>query len=418
MLLKQEYHICPVVNNVFQHAWLAGAAAFAVLLSGLVVPAVAAQAEQLHPAPADDAVSIAIELYRNLEYDQAQAVLEEFLRTHPGDLRGLNTLASVILYREMFQRGLLDSNLYGKQGEAFQPATTPVSPEFERRLFAVLDKAQAAADQRFQKNPGDEEAQYWGGVTHAVRATYLFTVKRSWFGALSDAKAADRQHSELLKRDPNYVDANLVVGAQDYVVGSLPWVIKPIAALVGAHGDREGGLRKVELVAAKGNYAKLDAITLLAVLYQREERWADARHMLEQLVPRHPRGFLAAQELAGVCMHLQDFRCAASTYDVLLEKNHAGPPNTSWRRFWTAKVLYLSAQAHEKLGENNLALSRYEEAGRLKGDDSYPRRAQLAHANLLERLGRDNEARAQYQQLVANSPESDEGKAAKRALRH
>ncbi len=405
------------MKNAFHRGWLVHASALAVLLSALVAPATAVLPDKSQPSATKDPISIAIDHYRNLEYDQAQAVLEQFLKAHPDDLRGLNTLASVILYREMFQRGLLDSNLYGKKGEAFQPATTPVSASFEHQLFAVLDKAQAAADQRVQKDPGDEDAQYWGGVTHAIRATYLFTVKRSWFGALSEAKAADKQHSALLERNPNYVDAALVVGAQDYVVGSLPWVIKPIAALVGVHGDREGGLKKVELVAAKGNYARLDAITLLAVLYQREERWADARHMLEQLVPRHPHGFLAAQELASVCTHLQDYRCAASTYDALLDKYHSGPPNASWNRFWVAKVLYLSGQSHEKLSENNLALARYEGAERFKGDDRYVRRCQLAHADLLQRLGRGDEARSEYQRLASNFPDSEEGTAAKKALK-
>jgi tetratricopeptide (TPR) repeat protein len=343
-----------------------------------------APAQGPKPLPTDP-VSGAIDHYRNLEYDPAQATVEGFLKSHPDDLRGLNTLASIVLYREMFQRGLLDSHLYGKEGEAFQPATEPVSAEFERRLYGVLDKAQALADQRVHRDPADEGAQYWGGVTHATRATYLFTVKRSWFAALSDAKAADRQHAELLKRDPNFVDANLVVGAQDYVVGALPWILKPVASLVGVHGDRDGGLKKLELVAAKGKYARLDAITLLSVLYQREERWADARKMLERLAPQHPHGFLAAQELAGVCTHLQDYRCAASTYDLLLDRYRAGPPNASWKRFWAAKALFLAGQSHEKLGENELAMKRYDEASRLKGDDRYVRKAELAHADLLRR---------------------------------
>jgi len=396
-----------------------GKATAQVAAALLLLCTVSAAADSKHTAhqPADDPVTAAIDRYRNLEYDAAQAMVEEFLKTHPGDLRALNTLGSIILYGEMFQRGLLDSHLYGQQGEAFQPATSPVSPEFEKRLFAVLDQAQNLADQRVQQDPADEAARYWGGVTHASRATYLFTLKRAWFAALGEAKAADRLHNELLQRDPNFVDANLVVGAQDYVVGALPWVIRPVAKLVGVHGDKDGGLKKLELVAARGKYARLDAITLLSVLYQREERWADARHMLELLVPQHPRGFLAAQELAGVCTQVNDFRCAAATYDALLERYHAGPPNLSWRRFWVAKVLYFSGQAHEKLGHDEVALARYAEAEQLRRDDPYIRKAGLAHADLLKRLGHGDQARAQYQQLASAFPDTDEGKAASKALR-
>jgi tetratricopeptide (TPR) repeat protein len=213
------------------------------------------------------------------------------------------------------------------------------------------------------------------------------------------------------------VDANLIVGVQDYVVGSLPWPVKVLAALVGAHGDRERGLREIELVAQKGNYARDDARTLLAVLYQREERWSEARQVLEDLVQRFPRSFLSAQELATVCGRLGDFRCVAATYDELLAKNQAGPPNSSWKRFWLAKALDLSGQAHEKLGENELALEHYSQAAKLQGDDPYIRRAQLADADLLQRMGRVEEARLHYEQLASASPDSEEGKMARKALR-
>ncbi|MBZ5647907.1 MAG: tetratricopeptide repeat protein [Acidobacteriia bacterium] len=391
-----------------------------VLLAVLLLPTVAVAAPRKHTAPhqapAQDPVAVAVDHLRNLEYDPAQVLLDGFLKEHPDDLHGLNLLGTVILYREMFQRGLLESHLYGKKGEAFNPTTTPVTDEFQKQLFDVLDKAQSLADERVQKDANDKEALYWSGVTHGTRGTYLFAVKRSYSAALGEAKAANKQHKALLKLDPAFVDANMIVGVQDYVVGSLPWIIKVLAALAGAHGNREQGLREIELVAQKGNYARDDARTVLAVLYQREERWADARRVLEELVRRFPRGFLSAQELGAVCTRLEDFRCAASTYDVLLEKYHAGPPNSAWKRFWVAKALYLSGQAHERLGETDLALARYDEGAKLKDQDRYIPRCDLAAADLLARTNRMDQARPRYEQLAASYPGSDEAKAAKKAL--
>ena len=390
----------------------------AIVVASLALSAEASPSRKRAPQqPSADPLAVAQDHFRNLEYDQAQAALDGFLKDHPDDLQALNNLGMVILYREMFHRGLLESHLYGKKGEAFDPVTTPVTPEFQDQLFAVLDKAHSLADQRVGKDPKDKEALYWGGVTHGTRATYYFTLKRSWKGALDEAKAAQKQHKTLLELDPAFVDANLIVGVQDYVVGSLPWIVKLFAALVGAHGDRDRGLAEVEKVAQNGNYARDDARTVLAVLYQREERWADARHVLEDLVRRFPRGFLSAQELASICARLEDFRCAASTYDTLLAKYHAGPPNAAWTRFWVAKVLYLSGQAHEKLGENDLALARYDEGAKGKDQDRYIPRCELAAADLLARTGRTDQARPRYEQLAAAYPDSDEGKAAKKALR-
>lgn len=356
-----------------------------LLLVLLLSPSWAARKPAQQTAP-EDPVALAMDHFRNLEYPQAEAVLDGFLKQRPDDLRALNLQGNVILYGEMFRRGLLESQLYRKDGEAFEPTKTPVTPEFQKHLFDVLDKAQAVADSRSAKDPNDKEARYWAGVTHGIRATYYFSLKRSWKGALDEAKSAQKEHAALLKLDPDFVDAKLIVGVQDYVVGSLPWPVKMLAALVGAHGDRARGLQEVQAVAEKGNYARDDARTVLAVLYQREERWGDARRALEELTPRFPRGFLSAQELASVCTRIGDLRCAASTYDLLLDKYHAGPPNDAWKRFWVAKVLYLSGQAHEKLGANEAALARYAEAEQLKKDDPYIRKAALAHADLLKRV--------------------------------
>ncbi len=394
--------------------------AVSLLLVVLLISPVATAARKHAPAqqaPPEDPVATAVDHLRNLEYEPAETLLDGFLQQHPEDLRAWNLLGTVILYREMFRRGLLESHLYGKKGEVFQPTTAPVSEQFERKLYAVLDKAHSLADARLQKDPKDRDALYWGGVSHGTRATYLFAVKRSYMAALGEAKSANKQHQALLQLDPGFVDANMIVGVQDYVVGSLPWPVKVLAALVGAHGNRERGLQEVELVAQKGNYARDDARTVLAVLYQREERWSDARRVLEELVQRFPRGFLSANELATVCSRLDDFRCVAATYDELLAKYHAGPPNPSWKRFWAAKVLYLSGQAHERLREDERALARYDEAAKLSGDDAYLRRAQLADAELLQRLGRTEEARARYERLASAFPDSEEGKLARKALR-
>ena len=390
-----------------------------VILLALSAPAMAGSRKHSLPqqVPAEDPLAAAVDHLRNLEYEPAETLLDSFLKDHPDDLRAWNTLGTVILYREMFSRGLLESQLYGKKGEVFQPATTPVSEQFQRRLYEVLDKAQALADARQRKDARDREALYWSGVTHGTRATYLFAVRRSYKGALGEAKTANQEHKELLRLDPGFVDANLIVGVQDYVVGSLPWPVKVLAALVGAHGDREQGLHEVELAAQHGNYARDDARTVLAVLYQREERWADARRVLEELVQRFPRGFLSAQELATVCSKLDDTRCVASVYDGLVAKYHAGPPNPSWKRFWAAKALFLSGQAHEKLGESEQALERYSEGTQQQGDDRYIRRAQLADAQLLQRLGRSQEALSHYEQLASAFPDSEEGRAARKALR-
>ena len=46
----------------------------------------------------------------------------------------------------------------------------------------------------------------------------------------------------MLELDPNFVDAKLVVGTHNYVIGHLPWSVKVAAALAGLSGSSEKGL--------------------------------------------------------------------------------------------------------------------------------------------------------------------------------
>ncbi len=193
-----------------------------VLLIWLAVKA--AGQEAFRPAP--DVIRLAKELQLNLDYDEAEKRLQTFLERNPEDLPALNLLATVVLYREMFQRGLLESQLYRDQGEIFKPKQEPLSAEFQQRLAEVVGRPQAAAEQRLQSDPKNKDAMYWAGVAHGTRATYEFALRRAWLAALQEAKDATRYHRDLMKLDPAYVDAQLIVGINDYVVGSLPWYIK------------------------------------------------------------------------------------------------------------------------------------------------------------------------------------------------
>ncbi len=111
----------------------------------------------LFPAPVSgqgdthDLVAQAKQQQLNLQYDEAQKLLEKHLQEQPADLPALNLLASVILYREMFDRGLLESQLYGKKGDIFKPKQEPLPEEFQRALTKALNKAESAAEERLKK---------------------------------------------------------------------------------------------------------------------------------------------------------------------------------------------------------------------------------------------------------------------------
>jgi tetratricopeptide repeat protein len=359
-----------------------------------------------------DVIRQAKELQLNLDYDEAEKRLRTYLEIQSDGLPALNLLSTVILYREMFRRGLLESQLYGNKGEIFKPKPEPLSAEFQQSLLATLERAQAAAEGRLKNDPKDKDALYWAGVAHGTRATFEFALRRAWVAALHQAKDATRYHRDLAKLDPSYVDAQLIVGINEYVVGSLPWYIKALAALAGAHGDRIGGLAKVQRVAESGNFAREDARFMLDVLYQREKRFQDALAIVEPMAQQYPRNFLLRMELASLYRELKDSRKAAEVYDRLAAKYQAGEVP----KLPAAKVMWLAGQTHEALDERDKAIEAYEQAGRV-GGAPFSYRALLAAGHLYAQMNRQDDARREYEKVAQATPESDEGRQAKKALR-
>ena len=382
----------------------------------LILP-VGGQSQTL-PAPTQDRdpVSIAIDHYHNLEYDAAKQQLRGWIDSHPTDLRALNYLATTTLYNEMFDRGVLESSVYGEGGDIFKSSKVAVTSSFQQQLLSILDKAQNLAEERLKNDPNDKDAMYWAGVSHGTRATYHFALRKEYMPALHEASAAHKYHSDLLKAEPDYVDAYLVVGMNNYVVGSLPWYVKVLASLTGRHGNREEGIRQVKRVTETGNYARADAKVMLAVLEQREKMYAQALALYQDMARSYPRNYLLQYETANLFGALNDWHSAAQAYDAILAQQRAGAPG--YEKVPIAKVLYKSGQAYERLQQYESALNRYCDAGALSGTDRFIYASELAAANVYTRLQQPRAARSHYQRVADAMPGTEEGKTARSALKN
>ncbi len=352
---------------------------------------------------------------RNLEYGLARNQLEAWLSQHPRDLRALNYLASTYLQEEMFRQELLESRVYASGGEAFREDKPAVSAAFRQNLFDVLNKAESFALERLRENPRDEMALYWIGYTHVTRAIYHLTVAKSHRAALGDAKEARTYHAELLGLNPAFVDAMLVVGIYDYIVGSLPWYLKFVAAITGHHGDKQRGLASIERVTREGRLARDDARQFLAILYYREKRYPEALAILEDLSRAYPRNFVIPQEIARTYKAQGNWRLAAGTYDQILARHRSG--QAGYRTIPLTKILFQAGQAHAELGEMDRALELYREAASGADDNIFVYRAELAAGGVYEQQNRFEDARRRYERVAKDVPATDEGKAARQYLK-
>jgi tetratricopeptide (TPR) repeat protein len=158
--------------------------------------------------------------FYNLEYDEAIAEFSRAIKGDPDNPERYNHLAQAILYRAMYRGGALESELVtGNNSFLRRPKLSP-SAEDQKLFEDAIQRAMQLAQARIEKNQNDLRASYSLGVSHGIRANYNFLVRKAWMDALRDATAARKLHNRVSELDPSMVDARLVQGAHDYVVGS------------------------------------------------------------------------------------------------------------------------------------------------------------------------------------------------------
>lgn len=246
------------------------------------------------------------EHFYNLEYDQALADFDQAIAKDPNNPDLHNHAAETVVFREMYRDGALESELVTGNNSLLRRAKLNPSAETKKRFLSEIQKAMDLEQARLRRNANDAAALYAQGITYGLRANYYFLVEKDWVAALHDSTNARKAHNRVSELQPGNVDARLVQGLDDYVIGSLPAVYKMFGFLIGFHGDKERGIRTVEDVAAHGTLNRVDALVFLAAIYRREHKPAKALPLVEGLIARFPRNYLLRFEQAGMYAGLGD----------------------------------------------------------------------------------------------------------------
>jgi len=285
-------------------------------------------------------VARGFEHFYNLEYDQAIAAFSQAAANDPTQPGLYNHLAQAVLYRAMFRSGALESELVTGNNPFLRRPKVEVTPEEDRRFHQAVEKSMELCQARLKQSPRDAHAVYALGVAHGWRANYTFLVRKAWRDALRDATTARKLHNQVSELDPSMTDARLMQGIHDYVVGSLPWFWKMLGFLVGFRGDKEQGLRTLELVAQKGVINRDDARILLCAVHRREKQSQKAVPLLEELIQRFPRNYLLYLELSQMHADLGDKARALEPLLRLKGLKESGAPafhKLPWERLWYAE---------------------------------------------------------------------------------
>ncbi|MGC1452681.1 MAG: hypothetical protein WA830_21840 [Candidatus Sulfotelmatobacter sp.] len=252
-----------------------------------------------HGAPHDPQSDAAFDHFYNMEYDRSTQEFEKILEKHPNDPFAVNHLLTVVLMHDLYDTGAMNTGDYAN--DSFIGRTPrPTDPKIKERIKQLARQAEDLEEEELQANPKDVNALYSRGVTRAQFAVYTGLVERAWFSALRNAVGARHDHEHVLELDPNYIDAKMVVGTHNYVIGNLPWSVKVAAALAGLSGSKEKGLEYLRDVAKTDGENSLDAKVVLTLFLRREHQYDEALGYMNELSAKYPKNHLFPTEVANL----------------------------------------------------------------------------------------------------------------------
>jgi tetratricopeptide (TPR) repeat protein len=354
--------------------------------------------------------------FYNLDYDQAIAVFEKAIARNPGQPDLHNHLAQTLIFREMYRDGALESELVsGNNSFLRRPKLNP-TPETEKRILDEIAKAMALADARLKQNPRDTAAMYASGIAYGLRANYYWVVKKAWHDSLKDATTARKLHNRISELEPNNVDARLVQGLHDYVVGSLPWAYKMLGFLIGMRGDKEKGIRTVQDVARNGNQDRVEAEVFLCALYRRENQSRLAVPLVQDLIRRYPRNYLLRMELGQMYSQAGDGARGLQALEEVarLKRSHApGFDRVPWEKIYyqEGSIEFWYNDLDRSLENMKKVTDASEEVDLNTGVQALLRMGQI-----YDMKQRRAEAIAAYQKAIAYAPQAEAAQESRKYL--
>ena len=304
---------------------MAGEALRLVSIIAFAVLAVAgtAWAAPVHTNPMnnDPQVKEAFDRFYNLDYSDAVADFNRFHAEHPGDPQATAYLLDALIFQELYRLDLLDTTFYANDGFLTGRHATAEDPATRDRIFALADEAVHEADWRLSKNPNDVDALFTRAWVRSLRCTYVAMVERAFGTGFRLATKAKDDANRALQLDPDYVDAKLVSGVYEYVVGALPLPFKFLIGFAGITGSKAKGLQMLEDAGNRGVITSLDARTAIVLFLRRESRYKEAIEITRGLKNQYPHDFLFCLEDANLRKDAGEGMAAVDAYRQVLADN-------------------------------------------------------------------------------------------------
>jgi tetratricopeptide (TPR) repeat protein len=397
---------------------VAGAALAAALMSAMGLSQAPLSADALQhtdPINADKDVREAHTLFYNLDYDRALNLFETVQRAHPQSAMAMDYVLMVLIFRELYHQDLLDTTYYAHDSFLSAKRSVAIPDATRQRIESTTDAAIALCDQQLKANPNDKNALFSRGYARGMHAAFITLADHSYIAAARQGLASRNDSEQVLKLDPNYQDAKMAVGIQQFAVASLPRLVRMMVGIAGVGGSKEKGIDLLRQAAAGGIVTRVETRTALSLFLRHDGRYPEALAVEHELAQEFPRDYLFRLEEANLTKDQGNGPGAIATYRaVLADARRPGyfvDPRLQMAWFGLADT---------ERGQNDItdAAKHYLEASEQPNCSEWIRkRANLNAGEMLDLLHDRRGAMKQYQLAAAGGVDETQADAAKRYMK-
>lgn len=235
-----------------------------------------------------------------LDYDGAIQHFEQVMKAHPQDPMAYGYVQMATVFRELYHQDLLDTTYYAHDSFLTSKREVHVPSATRQRIESLTDTGIHLADDRIKANPADKDAYFARGYLRGIHAAFITLVDHSYVAAARQGYASRGDSEQVLKIDPEYADAKMAIGIQQFAVASLPRFVRIMVGIVGVGGNKEKGLELLREAAAHGTITSVESRTVESLFLRHDGRYPEALAVQHGLATEYPHNYLFRLEEANL----------------------------------------------------------------------------------------------------------------------
>ena len=410
--------IAPLISRIS----LLGACAL-VLLVSVGLPAHAAPhqdqeeiAEHTNPLNLDPAVRDAYKHLYNLDYDGAITRFDAVVKAHPQDPMAYGYLDMATTFRELYHQDLLDTTYYAHDSFLTNKRQVDISPATREHIESLTNTGIQLADEQIKADPNDKDAWFARGYIRGIHAVLVTLVDNSFGSAARQGLAARNDSEQVLKLDPEYVDAKMAIGIQQFAAGSLPRFVRIMVGIFGIGGNKQRGLQLLRDAGAHGTVTSVESRTVLSLFLRHDGHYAEALAVQRTLADQYPHNYIFRLEVANLTKDEGNGPAAIALYKQVL----ADAPRSHYFTEPRLQLAYFGL-AETQRGQNDIAdaAENYVKAANQPDCSDWMRkRAQLNAGEMYDLLHDREKALQFYKQASAPGGDQSQADTARKLMQH